>query len=272
MTPGLFRGVDHIMARVADAGALTRFFSEKLGLPVSWPLQRSEFATYGWITLGNANLEFWAAADNGDLPENCKPPVFHGFALDPESLVQSVAVLSARGVACKAPRPYVTVNPSGAEVTNFTNAVILDASSPSCCVFFCEWGADGTIFPWPEKLTSVQRQAREAKALADARGGALGVIGLREIRMATPDISNAMSTWRAITGDASGPIHLGRGVRLDLVEGSVHKIESIALAVRSLATARKFLSERGLLGEDREDELSLSRTVCENLHVRLREA
>lgn len=272
MTQAVFRGVDHVMARVANAEALMRFFSDELGLPVSWPLQRAAFATYGWITLGNANLEFWAAADNGDLPENCKPPVFHGFALDPECLAESVAALSARGVACKAPRPYVTVNSSGAEATNFTNAVILDASSPSCCVFFCEWGANGAIFPWPEKLTASARQAREAKALADAGGGALGAIGLGEIRMATPDARGAMSTWRAIAGSARGPICLGRGVSLELIDGPEHKIESIAIDVASLAGARAFLSERGLLGEDGAREIALSRAVCENLHIRLRQA
>lgn len=272
MTKDVFRGVDHVMARVADAEPLMRFFSEELGLPVSWPLQRAEFATYGWIALGNANLEFWAAADNGDLLENCKPPVFHGFVLDPERLAQSVSILTSRGVECKPPRSYKTTDSGGVEATNFTNAVILDASSPSCCVFFCEWDANGTIFPWPEKLTSSQRQAREARALADAGGGVLGAIGLGEIRMTTPDISGAMSAWRAITGSASGPICLGRGVRLELIDGPEHKIESIAIEVRSLDDARTFLSERGLLGEDGAREIALSRAVCENLHIRLRQA
>lgn len=60
MTERAYRNIDHIVFRLQEAESLYLLFSETFGLPVSWPLQRSDFATFGWVTVGNVNLEFWA--------------------------------------------------------------------------------------------------------------------------------------------------------------------------------------------------------------------
>lgn len=260
------------MVRVEAAEPLIHLFSETLGLPVSWPLQRTSFATYAWITVGNTNLEFWAAANNDDLPVHEKPPLFHGFALDPPSLPHSLAVLEKRGIACKAPRPFVTSDSNGRQVTNFTNSVVLDVSTEACCIFFCEWGAEGTIFPWSEKLTTVERQVREQQKLSSVGGGSLGVTGLVEIRMSAPEVGRMKAKWKSITGQSSDSFHLGRGVALSLSEGKSQKIESIVFGVRSLPAARSFLAEKNLLELDEADEISIAKRACANLSFRLREA
>jgi hypothetical protein len=99
MATRVISGVDHIMVRVEKAEPLLILFSEIFGLPVSWPLQRQEFANYAWITFGNTNLEIWAAANNADLPLDQTLPVFSGFALDPPDLHASISLLEDRGIA-----------------------------------------------------------------------------------------------------------------------------------------------------------------------------
>ncbi|WP_225585372.1 hypothetical protein [Acidovorax sp. ACV01] len=45
--PSSYRSVDHVMLRLDAVEPLFRRFSETFGLPVAWPLQRTDFATYG---------------------------------------------------------------------------------------------------------------------------------------------------------------------------------------------------------------------------------
>jgi hypothetical protein len=265
------RDVDHIMVRVQEAEPLMNLFGSELGLPVSWPITRTDFATYGWITLGNANLEFWASRNNDDLPVDTALPLFHGFALEPVGLHNSITLLNGRGIACKEPRPYITKRSDGQEVTNFTNSVLLDVSSELNCVFFCEWGTEGTIFPWKGKLTTHERRTREQDQLTARRGGALGVTGLMEIQITTPDIVETEKKWFSITGQESPPVFLGERVKLHLTSGEASRFDSIVIAVASLEKARDVLADRGLLGDSSDDECSLNTAACSGLHFRFRE-
>lgn len=264
-------GVDHIMVRVEEAEPLLILFSEIFGLPVSWPLQRKEFANYAWVTLGNTNLEFWAAANNADLPSDQTLPLFSGFALNPPDLSASISLLEDRGITCKPPRPFFTTNQQGEQVTNFTNSVILDISNSVCCVFFCKWGADGTIFPWTERLTTEERRCREQWHLDQCGGGSLGVIRLAEVAIATPDMSKTRQQWQAITGQSSDAFDLGRGITLTLHAGKTVQITFIVLAVRSLSVARVYLASHSMLGADSNDEISIRASACSNLCIRLKE-
>jgi hypothetical protein len=271
MTAQVFNGIDHIMVRVREAEPFIRLFADIFALPVSWPLQRKEFATYAWITLGNTNLEFWAAADNTDLPIEQPLPLFSGLALNPPDLGASIELLKARGITCKSPRPFMTKDHEGTHVTNFTNSVISDVSHSACCVFFCKWGQDGTIFPWSERLTAEERQLREQRQFDQCRGGAIGVVRLAEITIATPEMSKTRQQWQAVTGQTSDTFDLGRGIALTLHAGETVQITSIVLAVKSLAVARAYLASRSILGEDSPDEISIGGSACSDLCIRLKE-
>ncbi|WP_435497405.1 VOC family protein [Variovorax sp. RB3P1] len=142
MTNRAYQGIDHVVIRTADAASLYELFSGHLGLPVTWPLERATFATFGWIGLGNTNLEIWAAADNSDLPADCPFPLIHQIALAPAELSETLARFDAMGLSCKAPRTYSSKDELGEVRTNFTNSVILDLSNESCCVFVCDWGVE----------------------------------------------------------------------------------------------------------------------------------
>lgn len=265
MGTSAFKSVDHVLVRVKNAPLMMDLFATKLGLPVSWPLQSNDFATYGWVTLGNTNLEFWAASNNSDLPSDDVLPLFHGLALEPDNLPESIQMLLGRGIKCKAPRPYITQTPDGRDVTNFTNSVVLDLSSPLVCIFFCEWGLDGTIFPWHEKLTTTQQKLKQQQLLSACDGGKLGITGLVAVEMLCTQIDETKAKWLALTGRSATPITQG-GIELRLQAGNVDRIESIVIGVRSLATTRDVLSEAGLLGACTGNKVSMSPTACPGLH------
>lgn len=245
-------------------------FARTLELPVSWPLQSNAFATYEWVTLGNTNLEFWASTNNSDLPSEHVLPLLHGLALEPNNLTDSIQLLLGRGIKCKAPRPYITQSSDGRDVKNFTNSVVLDVSSPLICIFFCEWGLEGTIFPWKEQLTTTQRQFNQQQQLLACAGGKLGIIGLVELEIQSTRIEETKARWLAMIGQGSTQI-MSDGIQLNFHAGAEDKIMSIVIGVHSLASACKVLAEEGLLGECFNNEVSMSQDACTGLHFRFRQ-
>lgn len=154
----------------------------------------------------------------------------------------------------------------GEVVTNFTNAVVLDVSAPSCCIFFCEWNSRAAIYLWAEAATPVHRRSRHRQALQESRGGPLGLIGLQSIRVGTPDLGMHRKHWQTLSGSPSGhPIVLAPGISLELVPAEQLRIGSLTFSVHSLVTARMFLAGRQLLQEDAGDALWIA---CEGLRIR----
>jgi len=258
MTNTRYHAVDHVMLRLLDVEPLLSLFGTIFDLPISWPKQSNSFATFAWVHVGNTDLEFWAATSNADLPPDSQPPLFHGFALDPVNLTTSIADLAKDGIRCKSPRPYQTEGAGGTLVTNFTNSVVLDLSSASCCVFFCAWEPEGTIFPWAERLTAAARRSRDQKELVKRKGGPLGLVGLSAIEMSTPTLDATVEKWRALTGSAGSPLALTSGIDLHLMPGTDHKIQSLTFEVKSLEIAKAFLISKHLLGRSSARELTLA--------------
>lgn len=267
-----YRAVDHVMVRALNIDRLLWLFSNVFELPISWPKESNSFATFAWVHVGNTDLELWASTNNKDLPVDCQPPLIHGFALDPmHDLGDSIAKLAKVGIQCKEPKPYRTPSGAGTVVTNFTNSVVLDLSSESCCVFFCAWDPDGTIFPWTERLTSQQRSARDRREFLKRGGGVLGLVGLAEIELSTPELSHAMAKWAALSGEGP-PFSLTSDIQLKLLSGPQHVIQSLTFEVTSLESVRAFLSSKGLLGTSRQNELTLDPHATDGLKLKFREA
>ncbi|WP_051236431.1 hypothetical protein [Ottowia thiooxydans] len=265
-----YQAIDHVVIRTVEAEALYELFGGQLGLPITWPLQRAAFATFGWIGLGNTNLEIWEAADNSDLPADCVLPLFHQIALAPTQLDETIAGIQATGLACKAPRPYASKDQNGVVHTNFTNSVILDLSNDACCVFICEWGDRAPIAPWTPGLTTPQRRAVEREALNACRGGRLGIVGLRRMALTSRDVPAAVEKWRRLTGSQRTSIMVADDIELSLFPGSHDRIQSLTLAVRDLSHARRFLAENDLLEERAaQDDVVLARRVTGGLTFRL---
>lgn len=247
--------IDHVVVRAREVPALLDLFAGGLGLPVVWPLQVESFATYAWVSLGNTCLELWASTDNNDLPAGTPMPMFHQVALEPVHLGHALEQLQRDGVSCKAPRAYCTADAAGEPQVNFTNAVVLDLSGPACCVFFCDWGLQAPIVPWPRGLDAAARRRDRAQAFEQCGGGRLGLTGLHEITLGVPDLAAAHRHWQAITGSGEGPLRVGTGpagqpgppVALRLVQAEGFSIEGLTLATRDLAHARHALAAAGLL-------------------------
>jgi hypothetical protein len=272
MNKAIYRAIDHIVIRLPEADGISALFGETFRLPTTWPLQQSNFATFSWVSLGNTNLEFWAATDNSDLPADAQPPLIHGFALDPESLTSSIKLLSELKTHCKPPRSFQTDDGQGGLVTNFTNSVLLDVSTDACLIFFCEWNENGNIFPWREKLSSTDRRARECEAWRQSGGGKLGIIGLSEIQLKVADFDAMMTRWETITASTGNPLALTNDIALRLLPGERDQIESLVLAVKCLETAKHFLSENALLGEVGLKSVQISPEACHGLSFKLVQA
>jgi hypothetical protein len=103
-------------------------------------------------------------------------------------------------------------------------------------------------------------------------GGTIGLVGLSEIEMSTPNLSEAEKKWRLLTDSAGEEIELTADMVLRLTQGSRQVIQSLTFEVRSLESARDFLSANGLLGASSEHELSLESTAVGGLRMKFRQA
>lgn len=266
------RYVDHVMLRTQDTEPLLSLLAETLGLPVTWPLENSEFASFAWVHVGNTHLEIWAAKNNADLPADCRLPLIHGLALAPDDLPFSMAELARQGVVCKQPRPFKTVNADGLPVTNFTNSVVLNLSSSTCCNFFCEWGMQANIVPWAKGVNARERHEAKQRKFAALGGGPLGLVRLARVQMTCPDVESAVGHWRTIAQiAASEPLEID-GIAFDVWPGDRHQIDSLIFEVRSLPEARAFLEQRGLIGRETPKALTLSELATGGLVFHLVEA
>src|SRR5689334_8490527 len=75
---------------------------------------------------------------------------------------------------------------------HFTNFVVLDVSSTSCCMFFCEWGAHAPITPRQKGLTTSERRSRERSGM-QACGGGLSESGSERIPHGGPEPAEGLS-------------------------------------------------------------------------------
>jgi hypothetical protein len=267
-----YEGIDHVVIRTTAAESLHDLLHNRLGLPETWPLQRTPFATFFWVGVGNTNLEIWAATDNSDLPTDCSLPLFHQIALEPRSnLAETISRIQCAGLACKAPRCYATKDECGVVRTNFTNSVILDVSSDACCVFICEWGVEAPIAPWKRGLKTPQRRSAERAALEGLGGGLVGMVALKAIEMMSPDIPTATERWRRLSETSGESIMITEDIELSLVPGTQNRIQALTFTVRDLELARRRLSEEDLLEHGTQDEVVLSRQVTDGLTIRLME-
>lgn len=268
MARRLFRGVDYLWVRLPEVAPFFAFLTQTLRLPVSWPLQDNATGSFGRVALGNVTLELWSARQSLAADTQAE---FCGLALDPEHLQSAISSLDRLGIPCKVLRPFEVANAQGLAVARVTNAVLMHLSSPECSVFLSEWQPLEAGQPWYSRAHPVSRRQRDQRKLEQSAGGALGVTGLVEIEIETPDFDNAERDWRQLIG-GTGSLQIADDIALRLVHGNTARIRSLTVAVRSLAAAREFLSGQRMLGDDTGSALLLSRRMTSGLNFRLVEA
>jgi hypothetical protein len=110
-------------------------------------------------------------------------------------------------------------------------------------------------------------------SLEEARGGALGVKGIEEVRIGYPQKENLAQWGRFLTpakheGDRW---FVGNGPVLRFVESTDTQIESIVLSVASLEKAKAVLFQRQLIGAQTPDHIELDPAKIWGLRIILKE-
>lgn len=251
--------IEHFYATAPDAERLFHFFRDSLGLAEAWPYRSWGDFSSGGISLGNVAFElvYHTPGAAGVLPT-----AFAGIAFEPVAGTAGLLTeLARRGIAHESPDSTFTVTARGDRL-GWINTGLPDWSAYG--LFFCDYV--------PRDHVAAGRRAA-ADRLAAARGGALGVLAMREIRLGAADLEAAHTAWRQLidspvqeSGDAFA---FGEGPGVRLVPAPEARILGIVLQVQSLERARAYLAERGWLGEPSAESVAIAPAVLGGLHIEL---
>lgn len=163
---------DHVVVSVSsieDAQRLHRVFTEELGLPAAWPVQKWGTRVGGGVFLGNFNLELavWPQVD---------PYQLLGLALEVRDTDAAYAELRARGLRIKEQDPQTGSAADGRTIELWRNATITELAGEGLGIFLCKYN--------PAWLAPYAEAAR--KSFAGSGGGPAGVIGVASIEITIP--------------------------------------------------------------------------------------
>lgn len=258
-TPRIVRQIDHVLIESAEPESLFSLLSETFQLPVVWPMSDYGRFASGGVAAGNVNLEVIRApaARAGGARSR-----WAGFALEPEPLVASLAELQARGISHGAPAPFTSKGPDGSAITLWTTVGLPSVSHDAAPVFLCEYAFD---------VPARRRQSLEE--LRVRRGGPLSIRSVREIVLGSTDVRDLQARWQALLAPRQpsppGVWALGAGPAVRVAAAPQTGVRGLVVTVDSLPEARRFLAERGLLGEARQDQLVLNGPDLTGLNITL---
>lgn len=203
----------------------------------------------GGVFFGNVNLE--ALVMNQDSLST--PSKIVGMAFEPaESTEQVVEELKRRQIAFDEPRIY-EFGQGRSKIKMWTTTILKDFL-PGSVVFICEYHPG--LFNPPAWRNTLQKQLKESE------GGLLGIEYVKEVELRVKDKEKALQKWQAFLSprlfSSDGFFAVGDGPRLCIVESDKDYIHSIKIKVKSLDSARAFLSSRGLLGQDNKFSITLN--------------
>ncbi len=286
--PPIVHRIDHVMTLLPDMAAVDRMqalFADTLGLPLWYEpavlrdANRPTFAFYNTgVYVGGAFLEFLTFnVEEGTTPSEPRAR-FSGFAF--ESGVSSIADhLDERGIARSGNTEIALRNRSGGIDTLVTNILVSDLSQPGTTIFFSHNHPelfDNPSFRFtrlPPIQTNAEHHAHFMGLLAEAGGGALGVVRASEVVLSTPAFEETRSAIGALLDplqeDEPGFWKLPEGPRLRLVRGDDYAVTRLLLTVRSMATAVDALKRHNLLGEESPSMVLLDEGRLWGIEIRL---
>lgn len=261
------RRIDHIMIRTDDPARLYAFFTETLQLPVAWPMMspREGVAT-GGVGFGNVNVEAIRFPGQKGQPSRAQ---LLGFGFEPSSLAECLAELDRRGITYGERRPLIATGPDGSKNTLWTNVTLRqfsdgEAADATMHVFLSEYS--------PAYVDVEQRRKRLRGQLADSGGGPLGVEAVKEVVVGVTDLA-ARGLWQKLLDptplSGSSTWQVGDGPAIRLLQAGENTTHGLVISVASLPEARAFLRERGLLGIDSRQEVTIDPSKIEGLNIRL---
>lgn len=262
------RRIDHIMIRADDPARLYAFFTEVLQLPVAWPMMspREGVAT-GGVGFGNVNVEAIRFPGQKNQPSGAQ---LLGFGFEPSSLAECLAELDRRSISYGERRPLIAARPDGSKSTLWTNVTLRqfsdgEAADATMHVFLSEYS--------PTYVNVEQRRERLREQLAGRGGGPLGVEAVREVIVGVTDLETSRGLWQRLFDptplSGSSTWQVGDGPAIRLVQAGKNAPHGLVISVASLPRAKAFLREKGLLGADSEEEVTIDPSRIHGLNIRV---
>jgi hypothetical protein len=259
----IIKQIDHILIRTEDPAPLYALLSETFQLPTVWPLATfgGRAFTTGGLCAGNVNLEVLRL---DSLPIRTANTHFLGIAFEPTRLDASLIELDRRDLEYDEPAPYYETRPDGEKHLRWTN-VQLEAFLPGSMIFLCQYNLD------------IEARRARGRTELDARsGGPLGLVGVREVIVATQAMDTTVTRWDQLLAPIPSPeMRLWKpenGPAIRLVQGADDQIIALVWEVASLTDARAFLDKNYLLGDGSDGHLTIDPVKVEGLDIRLVEA
>jgi hypothetical protein len=260
-TAPIVRKVDHFYVRLDDPTTAMTFLTGALGLPVAWPFSSyGQFAS-GGVCLGNANFEVLQSSTSVSHVMATTPASISGIAFEPTPMDEAfLEDLDRRGISHTPPVPQVgTIE--GAPGVLWTNVVLRGFISDRAVVFLCQY-----------RPGAVDHDARLA-ALAAVGGGVLGIEGVEEIVVSSPNRSQAIARWQRlfdpIEQDEIGCWRVGEGPVIRIVDGERDSVAQLSLRVRSRRIAQNALDSLEVSSRMVGDDIAVDATPLAGLDVRL---
>jgi len=230
VTEPVVHRVEHVYVSLSDGEAAYGMLTETLGLPIAWPyVAYGNFASDG-VNLGNLNLEVLCHSDAQSEFRAHSPARIHGIALHPVATSRLLVELDHREIVHSPPEIF----PPGASAETgawWTNVTLERLSSPTTTVFTCEYHIPG-VYDYDSRQRS----------LDEVGGGTLGVTGVREIVISSPEPTKATDRWQQLLNPAcqSGPGYweLEHGPALRIIAGTADTVQ-VVVTVRSLAAVEQ---------------------------------
>jgi catechol 2,3-dioxygenase-like lactoylglutathione lyase family enzyme len=256
--------VEHFYLASDRAQSLFTYFKDTFQLPEVWPFFDRESFASGGLSLGNAVLEFVVFPPQRNKPMKTE---FQGVAFEPTGGADATAIeLTQRSIPHTEVRTHKYQIPGGAARVEWASFGLKDFPPMEADVFFCDYE--------DRQAVAVRRKAARDE-LATNKRGPLGIVGVAEITVGVQNLEEARRKWSALL--APSPLISGNtfvfksGPWIRLVRAESPGIQGIALSVRSLADAEKFLKERQLLVKD-VGHIAISPKAIDGLSIRLVEA
>jgi catechol 2,3-dioxygenase-like lactoylglutathione lyase family enzyme len=256
--------VEHFFVASDEAQALFTFFKDTFQLPEVWPFKAYGGFSSGGLSLGNVVLEFALLSGRNNEPGKTQ---FQGIAFEPTGNAETTSFeLTKRNIPHTRGRTSEPQTPSRQARVGWENVGLTDFPPRNKFVFFCDY---------KDREGVAQGRKAASDALIKRMGGPLGIIGVAEITVGVQDIEEARGKWSALLAPSprisEDTFVFESGPRICLVRAESPGIQGIALSVRSLVEAEKFLKERQLLVKD-VGHIAIAPGAIEGLSIRLVEA
>ncbi|MFZ6745251.1 hypothetical protein ACO0LC_18660 [Undibacterium sp. JH2W] len=252
--------IDHILIEQKATDDSFQLFANQLQVPVIWPMVKYGPFSSGGLYFGNVVLEFGQfAALGGVAPES---PRLAGIAFQPlKSAAASMLEFDQHQIAHGPAEPFTTYR-DGKPQALWTNVRISGIGPADSWLFVCEYHFDSKL-----------RQTAAFDELQKLKGGPLGLLGVKEVIIETPDLQAARARWKNLLSSAieqeAGVFTLSSGPVIRLAQGKSEALRSLTIEVSSLSQTRAALAAQSIAYDDKGTEILLGNGNVHGLPFRL---